>query len=316
MLAGHNRAMQIEIPGVLLPALTFIVALLGGCFGSFLNVCIYRIPRNLSVVRPRSFCPACRNPIPWFCNVPVLSWLVLRGRCRHCRAPISFRYVLVELLTAVLFLLVWLKLVSALVRPEWAALWAPPVSLLDLPTQGGLLGVTPIADPLLLPVYWLAVCGLLLGSFVDLEHLILPNRVTIGGMILGLAIAPFVPLLHGTHDAWTALLRAGLGCAVGFGTLWLVATLGSLVFRKEAMGFGDVKLMGAVGAFMGWQAVFFTIIVSSFLGSVVGVSLIAAGKRQLQGRIPYGPFIAAAALVWIFWGPLLVNLYLRLLQPA
>ncbi len=308
--------MQSDNLGLLLPALTFFVALLGACFGSFLNVCIYRIPRELSVVRPRSFCPACRHPIPWFLNVPLLSWLMLGGRCRYCRAPISFRYVLVELTTAVLFVLVWLKFVSALLRPDWAALWMPPVSMLDLPTQGGLLGVTPVVELLLVPVYWLAVFGLLLGSFVDLEHLILPDRVTIGGMLLGLAISPLVPLLHGTHDAWTALLRAALGCAVGFGSLWLVATLGALLFRKEAMGFGDVKLMGAVGAFLGWQAVLFTIFVSSFLGAAVGLALIAAGKRQLQGRIPYGPFIAAAALIWIFWGPLLVNLYLRLLQPV
>ncbi|NLF21703.1 MAG: prepilin peptidase, partial [Lentisphaerae bacterium] len=112
------------------------------------------------------------------------------------------------------------------------------------------------------------------------------------------------------------LTRSLIGCAVGFGTLWLIATLGSLAFRKEAMGFGDVKLMGAVGAFFGWKAVLFTVIASSLFGSLAGVALILAGKRQLQGRIPYGPFIAAAALIWIFWGPVLFHLYERLLLPT
>ena len=134
-------------------------------------------------------------------------------------------------------------------------------------------------------------------------------------MILGLAISPLVPALHQTTLPLTALLRSLVGGAVGFGTLWLIATLGSLAFRKEAMGFGDVKLMGAVGAFLGWKAVLFTVVGSSLLGSVVGIVLILLGKRQLQGRIPYGPFIAAATIVWIFWGPLLANLYQRLLFP-
>ena len=134
-------------------------------------------------------------------------------------------------------------------------------------------------------------------------------------MIIGLAMSPLVPALHQTTLPLTALLRALIGCAVGFGTLWLIATLGSLAFRKEAMGFGDVKLMGAVGAFLGWKAVIFTVVGSSLLGSIVGIVLILLGKRQLQGRIPYGPFIAAAAIVWIFWGPLLANLYQRMLMP-
>lgn len=298
------------------PLLTLFAALLGACFGSFLNVCIHRIPRGMSVVRPRSHCTSCGRLIPWHLNIPLLSWPLLGGRCRYCRAPIAFRYFLVELLAATLFLLVWLKYASAVLDPALAALWHPPVSLLDPPARGGLLGVAPVTDARLVPVYWLAVFGLLLGAFVDLEHFILPNRVTIGGMALGLLISPLVPLLHGTEDSLTALARAAAGCATGFGTLWLVAAAGSLVFRKEAMGFGDVKLMGAVGAFLGWQAVFFTVVVSSLFGSVAGIALIVAGKRRLQSRIPYGPFIAAAALVWIIWGPVLVNIYLRLLRGA
>ena len=301
----------------LLLVVTPFVAFFGACMGSFLNVCIYRIPRELSVVRPRSRCCACETPIPWYLNIPVLSWIVLRGKCRTCRAPISFRYLLVELLTALLFMLVWMQYASGLLQPDLAELWLPSKSVVNsLPTQGGLLNLVPLVTPWLIPVYWLAIFGLLLGTFVDLEHYILPNRVTIGGMILGVALSPLVPFMHQTASPWLALLRSGIGCVIGFGSLWLIATLGSLAFRKEAMGFGDVKLMGAVGAFLGWKAVLFTVICSSFLGSIVGVALILAGKRQLQGRIPYGPFIAAAAIIWIFWGPLLFNLYARMMLPA
>ena len=182
---------------------------------------------------------------------------------------------------------------------------------MELPVRGGILGLAPLATARLIPVYWLAIFGLLLGSFVDLEHYILPDRVTIGGMILGLVLSPLVPQMHQTAVPLTAITRAVIGCAVGFGSLWLVAVLGSLAFKKEAMGFGDVKLMGAVGAFLGWKAVLFTIVASSLLGSVAGITLILAGKRQMQSRLPYGPFIAAAAVIWIFWGQLIVNLYIR-----
>jgi leader peptidase (prepilin peptidase)/N-methyltransferase len=295
---------------------TPFVAFFGACMGSFLNVCIYRIPLGLSVIHPRSRCCSCERPIPWYLNLPVLSWILLRGKCRYCQAPIAFRYLLVELLTALLFLVVWMQYASALLQPDLANLWKPDAMLAAAPTRGVLLQLVPLSTHWLVPVYWLALFGLLLGTFVDLEHYILPNRVTIGGMILGLALSPLVPLMHNTLDPLTALMRSGIGCGVGFGSLWLIATLGSLAFRKEAMGFGDVKLMGAVGAFLGWKAVLFTIICSSFLGSIVGVALIVSGKRQLQGRIPYGPFIAAAAVIWIFWGPLLFNLYARLLLPA
>jgi leader peptidase (prepilin peptidase)/N-methyltransferase len=301
---------------MLLPLLTITVVVLGACMGSFLNVCIYRIPLGLSVVRPRSRCCSCGHLIPWYLNIPVLSWIMLRGKCRYCRAPFSFRYLFVELLTSLLFLMVWMQYASTLLNPQLAIDWDPAGSLMGLPVQGGLLHLVPIVDPWLIPIYWLAIFGLLLGTFVDLDHYILPDRVTIGGMILGLVLSPLVPALHHTTVPLTALTRSLIGCAVGFGTLWLIATLGSLAFRKEAMGFGDVKLMGAVGAFLGWKAVLFTLVVSSLLGSVVGIALILLGKRQLQGRIPYGPFISAAAIIWIFWGPLLANLYQRMLMPS
>ena len=288
---------------------TPFVALFGACIGSFLSVCIYRIPRNESIVRPRSHCPHCGRMIPWYWNIPVLSWLLLRGKCRWCKAPISFRYILLELFTSALFLLVWFQAFSGLTLSwEMGQAWTAYDGGIITP-KGGLLGLVPLLDMKLMYVYWLAIYGLILGSFIDIEHYILPDRVTIGGMIIGLIISPLVPELHWTSSWSTALIRSAVGLGVGFGVLWLVSVLGSIAFKKEAMGFGDVKLMGAIGAFLGWKAVLFTLFASSLLGSLVGISLIVLHKREFQGRIPYGPFLAAAAVIWMFWGPTLVSKY-------
>ena len=267
----------------------------GASVGSFLNVCIYRIPLELSVVKPRSFCPQCRQPIPWYYNVPILSYVSLRGRCAFCETRITPRYMLVETLVAMLFLLVWLKF--------------------DLRPGARYLGLTSVTDWKLVPVYWLAVSCLVLGTFVDFEHMIIPDRVTLGGIVAGLILSVLVPSLHAETVAWRSLLSGVIGAGVGWGSLWLVAVVGKLIFKKDAMGFGDVKLLGAVGAFLGWRAVLFTIMVSSLAGSIVGISLVLSGKREMQGRIPYGPYLALGALVWIYWGPTLWNAYLNLLSP-
>ena len=247
---------------------TLLVVLAGACIGSFLNVCIYRIPREESIVHPRSHCPSCQKLIAWYDNVPVLSYFLLRGRCRHCRAAISPRYAMVEMLTAVLFLAVW-----------------------------NVYGL----DPRTL-VYLVMVGGLILGTFVDLEHYIIPDRVSLGGMAAGLLCSWLVPSLHGRDDAVAALIQSGIGLAVGSGVLFLVAEGGRLLLKKEAMGLGDVKLLGGIGAFLGWGGVVFTILVSSLLGSVIGVTLILVGKREWQSRLPYGPFLAAGALTWVLGG--------------
>jgi leader peptidase (prepilin peptidase) / N-methyltransferase len=249
-------------------ALTPLVFIYGAVLGSFLNVCIWRIPRNESVVHPRSRCPGCGTMIAWFDNIPILSWLALRARCRRCGMRISARYPAVELLTALLF----------------AAIWG----------RFGFDGRTP--------VYWLAAAGLVLGTFVDLDHFILPDRVTWGGIIAGLALSPLVPALHGADTPLRGLSAAAIGAAAGFGLLWLVAKIGERTFKKEAMGFGDVKLMGAVGAVLGWPAVLFTIFVSSLTGALTGLTLIALRKHEWQSRIPFGPFIALAAMLWILGG--------------
>jgi leader peptidase (prepilin peptidase)/N-methyltransferase len=264
-------------------------ALFGACVGSFLNVCIYRIPRDESVVFPRSHCPHCNTLIPWHLNVPVLSWLCLRGRCAFCKGPIALRYTLVELLTGALFLAVFLK-------------WAAPTAL----------HVLPLAHPLLIPVYWLLLAGLILGTFVDFEHFIIPDSVTIGGMAAGPVLSALVPAMHGQILWWQGLRGAAIGLAAGFVLLYAVGWIGSKACKKEAMGFGDVKLLGAIGAFLGWKAVLFTIFASSLLGSVAGLLLIIFGGVKMQSRIPFGPYISAAAAIWVFWGEALVGAYMKL----
>lgn len=266
---------------------------MGACVGSFLNVCIYRIPREESVVKPRSHCPHCGMLIPWYLNIPVLSWLCLRGKCAKCGGPISFRYALVELLTALLFLAVYMK-------------WAAPF----------LLSMPPLADVRMIPCYWLVISGLLVGTFIDFEHYILPDSVTIGGMIAGPLLSAAIPALHGATVFYEGLGYSLLGALVGFGLLYGVAELGERVFKKEAMGFGDVKLMGAIGAFLGWKAVLFTLFSSSLLGSLSGLGLIVCGKGKLQSRIPFGPYLAMGAMIWIFWGEALLNAYLRLTRAG
>jgi leader peptidase (prepilin peptidase)/N-methyltransferase len=268
----------------------FFSTFFGACVGSFLNVCIYRIPRDESVVTPRSHCPHCNTLIPWYLNIPVASWLFLRGTCASCKGPIAFRYTLVELLTAMLFLAVFMK-------------WAAPAAMHML----------PISHPLIVPVYWLFLAGLVLGTFVDFEHFIIPDSVTIGGMVAGPILSALVPSLHAQEVWWRGFAVSFIGLAVGFGLLNSVAWIGTKAFKKEAMGFGDVKLMGAIGAFLGWKAVLFTVFVSSLLGSVVGLLLIALGSVKLQSRIPFGPYISAAALIWVFWGPALLDAYMRLM---
>ena len=266
----------------------------GACVGSFLNVCIYRIPLDLSVVTPRSHCPSCKKQIAWYHNIPIFTYLSLRGKCAYCGEKITPRYVLVEILVAILFLLVWFKF-------EIVAGYIPP------------LGMEAFSNPFLILVYWLVISGLVLGTFVDFEHMIIPDRVTLGGIAAGLILSILVPALHGKETILASLIASLIGLVVGWGSLWLVAVIGKAIFKKDAMGFGDVKLMGAIGAFFGWEAVLFVIMVSSFVGAFVGIALIMAKKKDLQGRIPFGPYISLAALIWMLWGGKLWTMYISLL---
>ena len=282
----------------ILPVGPFFTALSfawGACVGSFLNVCIYRIPREMSVVKPRSQCPHCGRAIPWYLNIPLVSYIALRGKCAYCGKPITARYFIVELLTATLFLLVWLKF--------------------DPCAGSTVLGLVPVSDWKLIPVYWLVVSGLVLGTFVDFEHLIIPDRVTLGGIAAGLAISLLIPSLHDRTQMLQGLMWSAIGATTGWALLWAMGVLGRVIFKKEAMGFGDVKLMGAVGAFLGPWAVFFNILISSLAGSIVGITLVAAGRKEMQSRIPYGPYIALAAVLWILWGPAWWQMYIDIITP-
>ena len=269
----------------------------GACVGSFLNVCIYRIPLDLSVVTPRSHCPSCKKQIAWYHNIPIFTYLTLRGKCAYCGEKITPRYFLVEMLVAVLFLLVWFKF-------QIVAGYIPP------------LGMEVFTNPFLILIYWLVISGLVLGTFVDFEHMIIPDRVTLGGIAAGLMLSIAVPALHGKETILASLISSIIGLVVGWGSLWLVAVIGKAIFKKDAMGFGDVKLLGAIGAFFGWEAVLFVIMVSSFVGAFVGIALIMAKKKELQGRIPFGPYLSLAALIWMLWGERLWAMYTSLLMVS
>lgn len=272
---------------------------LGACVASFLNVVIWRVPRGESIVRPPSHCPTCGAAIRWYQNIPILSWLALRGKCANCRAPISPRYILVELLGGCLFLAAFQKF--GLVLVGYVPLWSPLVRLV---------------------IMWIWISLMIVGSMIDFDHKLLPDFVTVGGMILGVAEALVFTAFSFTYGCdepllvrLSPLVNSLVGLAFGFGLLWLIRFLGSKAFRREAMGLGDVFLMGAVGALFGPVAVLGTLMLSSVFGSVVGLSMVALSKTKF-GRfveIPYGPYICLGCLVWMFGGTALVRAYLRLL---
>jgi leader peptidase (prepilin peptidase)/N-methyltransferase len=243
-----------------------VAALFGAVIGSFLNVCILRwgADPKQSVVRPRSRCPRCGKGLSWYDNVPVISWLVLRARCRSCGAPISVQYPLVELTTAGI----------------WSYMaWHYGLTLEGL--HGAVFGT------------------ILLGiAMTDAREYIIPDEFTLGGLVVGLLFS----LAHGLGGLGAALL----GAAVGFGVLWLVGTLGTWAFKEEAMGGGDIKMMAMVGTFVGWQGVLLTIFLGAFLGSLIFLPLLLAGKKKL---VPFGIFLSIGAAITYLLGPTLVDWY-------
>lgn len=348
---------------------------LGASIGSFLNVGIYRLPRDISIREPRrSFCPSCKTQIPWHQNIPLVSWLVLRGRCAKCGGRIAFRYLGVELLTALLFLGVWVFF-------PWKIAIA----------------------------YWVFVSILLIATFVDLEHFIIPDQITIGGTIAGIVASLIVPELMGADTRLAAVIRSALAAALGYVILWIVLEGGKIAFGKkrvkldgptvfnwtrhdddadfivgeerslwsdyfarekdrlllhcdeakidnrafeneilefhynrvrvgseeflldavdqisgvvreleiprEAMGRGDLKFLAAIGAFLGWRGVLFSIFGGSVLGSIVGLGTLIIGKRVWSAKLPFGPYLALGALIWMFFGEKFVQWYFTLLNP-
>lgn len=247
-----------------------LIGFVGALIGSFLNVCIHRLPRGESVVRPRSRCPACFLPIRALDNVPVLSFLWLGGRCRRCRAAISYRYPAVEILNGIGYVLIWHR-----------------------------FGATPAAA-----VYAAFFSALLVVTFIDWDHQIIPNRITLPGIVIGLISAATV-LAGGFADAV-------LGAVLGGGLLYAVAVISEWFLKKEGMGLGDVKLLAMIGAFLGWRAVLVTIFIGALTGSLIGLALMALRVRRREDPIPFGPFLALGAVAALFAGPELIAWYLRL----
>ncbi len=347
---------------------------LGCMIGSFLNVCIYRMPIGKSVISPSSHCPHCHYAIPFYLNVPLVTWLMLRGKCANCRAPISVRYFLVELLTGLMFLGCWLS----------RGRQSPAIAL----------------------VLCLVMAGLIVATFIDLDHFIIPDEITIGGCVVGFLCSFAVPALH----EWPGNIPKALGASflgmvaggllveavrqagkLAFGwmklaldgetkvlfgetgmalpdreipyeeifyrksdairfrasrveiadrcfvdvdvalsplklkiagqqfdpeqNLYMEALTDNMVLPREAMGFGDVKFMAGIGAFLGWQATVFSLVVSSFIGALVGGLLILLKRHERSNPIPYGPYIAAAAAIWIFAGKPIMDWFWRTVGP-
>jgi leader peptidase (prepilin peptidase) / N-methyltransferase len=254
-------------PPVILNIFAFIF---GAVIGSFLNVCICRLPKNESVVFPPSRCPQCGFKIPFYDNVPIISWLLLRGKCRSCKAPISPQYPLVELVNALLTLFLFMK-------------FGPSFPFL---------------------VLFLFCSAMVVITFIDLEHQIIPDVISLPGIVAGFLFSFFIPQL-----GWQNSL---LGIVVGGGSLLVVAYGYELLTKKEGMGGGDIKLLAMMGAFFGWKAVFFIIFVSSLIGSVIGVTVMLIQKKDSKLAIPFGPFLALGAILYIFFGRQMIHWYLNL----
>ena len=255
-----------------------IAFLFGLLIGSFLNVCVYRMPRDLSVVRPRSFCPSCEKMIAWYDNIPLLSYALLGARCRHCRARIPLRYPLVELATAAAFAL-------------WFAVLGPTLAAAKYAVFSAIL-IALIAS--------------------DFEERILPDEFTIGGTVIGLAFAPFVPLQirwailllpASLNVRWLSLAEAALGAGFASGIIWFVGWLYEKVRHREGLGLGDVKMIAMIGAFLGLEPALLTLIAGSLLGSVVGLGyILVKGKDASTYELPFGSFLGFAALAVAIFG--------------
>jgi leader peptidase (prepilin peptidase) / N-methyltransferase len=252
------------------------VFIFGSIIGSFLNVCIYRIPRSLSIVWPSSQCPSCSRPIRAWDNIPILSFLVLGGKCRNCGVKISFRYPLVEALNA--FFYVFLS-------------WRFGISWDFL-------------------VYGVFCSALIVITFIDLDFQIIPDRITLPGIPLGLLAGSLLlpdPFLRAAQLGWKGSL---IGALSGFLFYYFVAVAGEKIFKKEAMGGGDIKMMAMVGGFLGWKGIILTTFLGSLIGSVIGIFMIIFKGRERGSLIPFGPFLALGAVVSLFFGQEIIFWYL------
>ena len=242
----------------------------GAVVGSFLNVCICRMPKDESVVTPPSHCPLCMYQIRWYDNIPLLSYLVLRGKCRGCGTHISLQYPVVELLNGLLTVSLFLR-------------FGISISFLAL---------------------FLFCSALVVITFIDLEHQIIPDEISLPGIVIGFIFSFFLP--------WQSWLNSLLGILLGGGSLLLVAYGYQWLTGKEGMGGGDIKLLAMMGAFLGWKSVLFIVFASSLIGSVIGVTIMLIQKKDSKLAIPFGPYLALGAVLYIFYGSQLIHWYLNL----
>lgn len=252
----------------------FFGFVLGTIVGSFLNVCIHRIPQGKSIVAPPSHCPRCKTPIRFYDNIPLVSFIILKGRCRKCEAPISLRYPLVEFLMGLFSLILLLRF---------------GISTLYL-------------------IYLAFFAFLTLVSFIDLPLRIIPDVISLPGIIIGLIIS----FLHPQMSVKDSLM----GVLLGGGSLYAVASIYHIITKREGMGGGDVKLLAMIGAFIGWKGVLFTILCSSFIGTLVGVTLMLVFSADSKYAVPFGPFLSLGAVIYVLWGEVLITWYLGLLRVA
>ena len=252
------------------PFAALVVFVLGLSVGSFLNVCIYRLPQELSIVTPRSLCPQCGKPIRAYDNIPLLSYLWLRGKCRNCQAPISWRYPLVEAITGGIALALFFQ-----------------------------YGLT-----LHFLLIFAFCAAMIVISFIDLDHRIIPDMISLPGIVIGFLLSFFV--------SWITVKQSAIGMLAGGGSLFLVAWGDEALTKKEGMGGGDVKLLAMIGAWLGWESILFTLFAASLSGSLIGGGVMLLRGEGRHYAIPFGPFLAFSAVAFIFWGSPLMDWYLGL----
>jgi leader peptidase (prepilin peptidase) / N-methyltransferase len=248
--------------------IVIIIFIFGMCIGSFLNVCIYRLPESKSIADPpRSICPSCKSHIRFYDNMPVLSYIWLKGRCRNCNAPISFRYPLVELMNGIVAV---------------ALLFKFGLSVESL-------------------VYFVFISSLLVITFIDLDHQIIPDIITLPGIPMGLIASFALPTI--------TLKASALGLLIGGGSLWFVAWAYNLIAHRDGMGGGDIKLLAMMGTIIGWKGVIFTIFASSVIGSCVGITMMLIKNKNMKFAIPFGPFLSIGAIAYVFFGSQIITWY-------
>jgi leader peptidase (prepilin peptidase)/N-methyltransferase len=253
-------------------AINILIFIFGLCIGSFMNVCIYRIPLSKSIVTPRSMCPGCNSLISAYDNIPVISYILLKGKCRNCGIPISLRYPLVETISGLTALAVFMR-----------------------------FGIS--AEGL---IYFAFISALVVITFIDIDHRIIPDTISLPGIPIGFLLASLVLPSMNYKTSLAGILAGG-------GSLLAVAWIYNLITKKEGMGGGDIKLLAVIGAFTGWKGVLFTIFVGSATGTLAGIAVMLKTQKDMKLAVPFGPFLSIGAILYIFFGSEIISWYIRTL---